>query len=166
MTMENSSKQKYFDFGARIALGCFLILFTQGIKLLKNPASTPITGWTLLGLLILWLFSMLGIFVADFMKAKEIPVAKDFPILGWVSIVSLIFCLIFGEVIIKSIQSVDFLAVTTPILAVAGISVADSLVDLRRTSWKIMIVAAFVFIGTYLGSALISQLGLWLTGAL
>ena len=67
---------------------------------------------------------------------------------------------------IKSIQAVDFLAITTPILAVAGISVADSLLDLRRTSWKIAIVAAFVFIGTYLGSAIIAQIGLWVTGAL
>lgn len=153
------------DYGARILLGCVLILFTQWIKLLKVPESTPITAWTLLGLLVLWLFSLLGILVADFMKARDIPVAKEFPILGWVSIVSLICCLIFGEPVIKAIQAVDFLAITTPILAVAGISMADSLVDLRRTSWKIAIVAVFVFMGTYLGSALIAQLGLWLTGA-
>ena len=164
--MAANSMKKYFDYGTRILLGCGLILFTQWVKLLKNPESTAITGWTLLGLVVLWVFSMLGIFVADFMKAKRVPVAKDFPILGWVSIVSLVFCLIFGDVVIQSIQAVDFLAITTPILAVAGISVADSLVDLRRTSWKIAIVAVFVFIGTYLGSVIIAQLGLWLTGAL
>lgn len=164
--MENKTLKHYIDEGARVFLGCFLILFTQWIKLFKNPKSTPITGWTFLGLVVLFVFSILGIMVADYTKAKNIPVAKDFPILGWVSIVSLIFCLLCGDVVIKSIQAVDFLAITTPILAVAGISVADSLLDLRRTSWKIAIIAVFVFIGTYLGSAIIAQIGLWVTGAL
>jgi hypothetical protein len=42
--------------------------------------------------------------------------------------------------------------------------VADSLMDLRKTSWRVAIVAVFVFIGTYLGSAIIAQIGLLLTG--
>lgn len=84
--------------------------------------------------------------------------------MGWVSIVSFLCCLA-SNFFVKAINGVDFLSITTPILAFAGVSVANSLKDLTKSSWKIGIVAIFVFIGTYLGSALISQIGLWITGA-
>lgn len=56
--------------------------------------------------------------------------------------------------------------INTNILAFAGISVANSLADLSKVSWKIGIVAIFVFIGTYLGSSIIAQTGLMLSGKL
>lgn len=65
---------------------------------------------------------------------------------------------------INYINAVDFLSITTPILAFAGISVANRLEKIKSISWKIAIVGVFVFIGTYLGSALISQLALSLAG--
>jgi|GEM_PF-266098 len=146
-----------------VFLSCLLILFTQWIKLVKNPEGTPITMYTFQGLIVLWCFSIIGIVWANFLKKKNVPVLSDFPILGWVSVVSLVFCLI-SDFFVNAIGGVDFLSITTPILTFAGISVADSLVDLRKTSWKIAIVAVFVFIGTYLGSTIIAQIGLSLTG--
>lgn len=79
----------------------------------------------------------------------------------WVSIV---FCLL-SPIVVESILAVNFLAITTPILAFAGISVADQLIDLTKTSWKIMIVAMFVFAGAYVCTTIVAQLGLTLMGS-
>ncbi|GIN56201.1 hypothetical protein [Lederbergia ruris] len=154
---------KYVKFSLVLLLSVALILFTQEIKLLKNPESTPITMMTIAGLVVLWAFSMIGILISDVMQKVPVKVIRDFPILGWVSIVSLVLCLV-SDFFVQAIAAVDFLSITTPILTFAGISVADRLVDLRKTSWKVAIVAVFVFTGTYVGSALLAQFGLFLSG--
>ncbi|MCM3766225.1 hypothetical protein [Neobacillus niacini] len=161
--MEKSSLNKYVKFGLVVFMSVGLILFTQEIKLLKNPESTPVSSMTIWGLLVLWLFSMVGIVISDLAKKVPIGFIQNFPVLGWVSITSLVSCML-SDTFIKAISAVDFLSITTPILTFAGISVVDRLADLRKTSWKVAIVAVFVFIGTYVGSALLSQIGLMVTG--
>lgn len=155
---------KYIKYALVLLLSLGLILFTQQIKLIKNPDSTPITWLTMYGMSLLWLFSFIGILISNLVKKVPVKILQSFPILGWVSIVSLIFCLI-SDSFVKAIGAVDFLSITTPILTYAGISVADRLVDLRKISWKIAIVAIFVFMGTYIGSALLAQFGLYITGS-
>ncbi|SHG99279.1 MULTISPECIES: hypothetical protein [Virgibacillus] len=156
-------KNKYVKYGLILLLSVALILFTMEIKLIKNPESTPITAMTFAGLGVLWLFSMIGIFISDMMQKSSVKFIRNFPILGWVSITSLLLCLL-SDFFVQAIQAVDFLSITTPILTFAGISVANRLVDLRNTSWKVAIVAVFVFTGTYAGSALLAQIGLHLSG--
>jgi len=159
----NSNKQEYIKIILTLIMSLLLILFTQWIKLLKNPKSMPITKETVFGLVILGIFSILGIFIHSIVQKQPIKIIKDFPILGWVSMVSLVACIIFPQVI-EAVNSIDFLSITTPILTYAGISVADRLKDLRKVSWKIVIVGIFVFLGTYLGSAILAQIGFFLSG--
>ena len=156
----NSNKQEYIKIILTLIMSLLLILFTQWIKLLKNPKSMPITKETVFGL---GIFSILGIFIHGIVQKQPIKIIKDFPILGWVSMVSLVACIIFPQVI-EAVNSIDFLSITTPILTYAGISVADRLKDLRKVSWKIVIVGIFVFLGTYLGSAILAQIGFFLSG--
>lgn len=144
-------------------LGAGLILFTQAVKLIKNPNSTPITGQTFVGLLVLIFFATVGLCITELAKMSRFKILKSFPALGWVSIVSLIFCLM-SDFFVKAIGAVDFLSITTPVLAFAGVSVADSLGDLTKTSWKMLIVAVFVFVGGYLGRVLLAQLGIMISG--
>jgi hypothetical protein len=155
---------RYGTFMAVLLLSVALVLFTQQMKLWVDPESTPITTLTLGGIATLWLFSLLGLIIGDLMTLSRLPVVRDFPVLGWVSLVSLAGCLAWGG-FVDAIGAVDFLSLTTPILAFAGVSVADRLVDLSKTSWKVAITAIFVFIGTYVGSALLAQFGLSVTGA-
>lgn len=61
-------------------------------------------------------------------------------------------------------QKVNFLALTTPILAYAGISIGKDLGVLKKTGWRILIVSFVVFIGTYIGSTIIAQIVLKLIG--
>ncbi|WP_198684066.1 DUF3100 domain-containing protein [Brachybacterium sp. YJGR34] len=156
--------QRYITFVAVLLLSLALVLFTQQMKLWVNPESTPITALTLGGLATLWLFALIGIVIGDLMTISRVPVLRDFPVLGWVSLVSLAGCLAWSG-FVDAIGAVDFLSLTTPILAFAGVSVADRLVDLSKTSWKIAITAVFVFLGTYVGSALLAQFGLSVSGA-
>lgn len=154
---------RYATFMGVLLLSVSLVLFTQQMKLWVSPESTPITALTLGGIATLWLFSLLGLVIGDLMTLSRLPVVRDFPVLGWVSLVSLAGCLSWSG-FVDAIGAVDFLSLTTPILAVAGVSVADRLVDLSKTSWKVAITAIFVFIGTYVGSALLAQFGLSVAG--
>lgn len=86
--------RRYVRYALVLLLSVALILFAQEIKLIKNPDSTPITSMTFVGLGILWLFSFIGVIIADLMKLVPIKVIRDFPILGWVSITSLSLCLV------------------------------------------------------------------------
>ncbi|MBA1392577.1 hypothetical protein EQ500_01500 [Lactobacillus sp. XV13L] len=142
-----------------LLLSISLVLFVQWVKLLKNPQSTPITTDTFIGLGMLWLFSLLGIVISMLMKKVPWKIIQGFPILGWVSIVSLIFCLI-SPYCVRVINAVDFLSLTTSVLAFAGISVTTRLKELSKISWKILIVAIFVFFGMYFMDTLISQIAL------
>lgn len=160
--MEKYIKSKLSILGT-IGLGALLVLFTQAVKLLKNPLSTPISIETFYGLAVLIVFSFLGVLFSDLMKKTGIKILASFPILGWVSIISLIFCLL-SDFFVKAIGGVDFLAITTPVLAFAGVSVADNLGDLTKNSWKILIVAIFVFFGSYLLRVILAQLGIMLVG--
>ena len=69
-----------------------------------------------------------------------------------------------AELISDYTAKVNFLALCTPILAYAGIYTGKNLNTLKRTGWKIFIVALFVILGTYLGSAIIAQVILKILG--
>lgn len=56
------------------------------------------------------------------------------------------------------VAKVNFLALATPILAYAGIYTGKNLDSLKKTGWRIVILAVFVMIGTYLGSAIIADI--------
>lgn len=72
-------------------------------------------------------------------------------------------CFPWYDGIITLLGNLQFNAVMTPILAFTGLSVGKDLGAFLKAGPKLLIVSLFVFIGTYLGSALISQLGLILT---
>ena len=158
MTKENNLYELFKD-AIILLLSVSLVLFVQWVKLIRNPKSTPITTDTFIGLGMLWLFSLLGIVISMLMKKVPWKIIQGFPILGWVSIVSLIFCLL-SPYCVRVINAVDFLSLTTSVLAFAGISVTHRLKELTKISWKILIVAIFVFFGMYFMDTLISQIAL------
>lgn len=73
-------------------------------------------------------------------------------------------CFPWYQMIVDVIGSLQFNAVLTPILAFTGISVGRDLSGFIKAGPKLLVVSICVFIGTYLGSAMISQIGLILTG--
>jgi hypothetical protein len=66
--------------------------------------------------------------------------------------------------VLSQVNNVNFLALCTPILAYAGIAIGKDLDQFAKMSWKIAIVAVFVLSGTFIGSCLIAQVMLKVTG--
>jgi hypothetical protein len=131
------------------SLAGLLILFSQ------FSAGIAITGGTLIGVVLLLVICYVAFILQKiFYKIK-------FPLLAWVSTLALIICLPqspFYALLQKYLNQVDFLAITVPVLAFAGFAVADRLIELKNISYKIIIVAIFVFGGRILLSAMFAQL--------
>jgi putative effector of murein hydrolase LrgA (UPF0299 family) len=70
----------------------------------------------------------------------------------------------FSGTIMKYVNEINFMSLTTPVLAYAGLSLAKDLDALKESGWKLVVVSIFVFIGTFIGSALIADVVLRLTG--
>ncbi|GAD51346.1 hypothetical protein MBEHAL_0106 [Halarchaeum acidiphilum MH1-52-1] len=62
------------------------------------------------------------------------------------------------ETVVGLTKPINFLATTTPILAYAGLSVALQVQRMREVSWKLILVACLVFLGTFFGSAIVAQI--------
>lgn len=54
-------------------------------------------------------------------------------------------------------EKVSFLALATPILAYADIYTVKNLDALKKTGWRIVVLALFVMMGTYIVSAVIAE---------
>lgn len=105
------------------------------------------------GMLILIGISIIGIALSKVMPGKIPAVAY---------IVTLACILTYPSFpgaaqISKYIAKVDFLALTTPILAYVGLSIGKDLDSFKKSGWRLIVVSCIVFIGTYIGSAIIAQ---------
>lgn len=61
--------------------------------------------------------------------------------------------------VVERLESVDFLAIVTPVLAYAGLALTRQENGVfHRSGWKMLLTAMLVFIGTFLASALIADL--------
>ena len=58
----------------------------------------------------------------------------------------------------KYAGKVSFLGLCTPILAYAGLAVGKDMEMFKKLGWKIVVVGLFVFVGTFVGSAVIAEL--------
>jgi hypothetical protein len=62
-----------------------------------------------------------------------------------------------SEAFSAAVGKVNFLALTTPILAYAGIAIGKDLDTFKQSGWRIVVVSIFVMISTYVASAAIAQ---------
>jgi hypothetical protein len=84
----------------------------------------------------------------------------ELPSFAYAMIIAFLLSLPYSPVqsiVLSLTEPVNFLATTTPILAYAGLSVGSQVTQMREVSWKLVVVAVFVFFGTFFGSALIAQ---------
>lgn len=63
----------------------------------------------------------------------------------------------FSTEINAYVAKVNFLALTTPILAYAGIAIGKDLATFKKSGWRIVVVSIFVMISTYVASAAIAH---------
>lgn len=71
-----------------------------------------------------------------------------------------------SEVISAAVTKVNFMALTTPVQAYVGLSLAKSLPELKKASGSLLVVTVLTLVGTFLCSALIADVTLHLTHAI
>ena len=113
------------------------------------------------GIIIVIAICMFSLFI------KALTPRLHFPAFAWASLTALILSMPFmptAKIFLELTNKVNFLGTTTPILALAGISVGNKILTLKKLSWKFFIIALAVFIGTFFGSAIIAHIVLKIQG--
>jgi hypothetical protein len=120
------------------------------------PISTAVPGMLII----------LGIAFVGVVIRQVVPLGV--PAIVWISGVGILLSTPWtpgSEWIVEQVSQVEFLALATPILVYAGLGLSRSeAVRFARSGWRLITVAILVFIGTYLGSALIADIILNVTG--
>lgn len=112
------------------------------------------------GMIVLILMSLAGLILGELLPFK-------IPAIVYISLIAIIASIpgVPGsEYVVKWTSEVNLLALTTPILAYAGIAIGRSWTDFAKLGWRSLIVGTLVLFGTYLGSALIAEVILRVQG--
>ena len=114
--------------------------------------TTPLAG--LPGMLLM----LLAVVVGD---ALSTLTGRKIPAVCWVSFAAMYatspWCP-WGAQLAELSARNDFLGVTTPMLAFAGLSIAKDLPAFRRLGWRIVLVSFVANAGTFLGATVVAQL--------
>lgn len=128
-----------------------------------NPV-TPIEA--LPGMVMLFAITVGGIAIARLVD-KISP--KNLPDIAYISLVAIIVTIPGfpgAEFAFQSMNKIGLLPLCTPILAYAGISLGKDFDTFKSQGIAIVCVALLTFVGTYVGSAVIAEVVLRLTGAI
>jgi hypothetical protein len=112
------------------------------------------------GIIVLILISLAGLILN-----KLIPI--NIPAIAYISFIAIIVSIpgVPGsDLVVKWTTEVNLLAITTPVLAYAGVAIGRSWADFAKLGWKSIIVGMCVLTGTFLGSALIAEVILRMQG--
>lgn len=118
---------------------------------------SPITA--LPGIILIVLFTIIGLSLNVF-----IP---KIPAVIWISLIALIATTpIFpgNEWIVEKTGKINFMALATPILAYAGLSLGKDLESFKKLGWRIVIVSLVVYTGTFLFATLFAEIVFKLQG--
>lgn len=114
-----------------------------------------------LGMVIIYLISMAGLVVA-----KYVPFYL--PSIAWISAVAILVASPVSpvaDVVVAATGKVQFLALTTSVLAYAGFAIGQLEIEtFKKSGLKIVVIGLFVFVGTYVGSVIIAEVVLKGTG--
>ena len=131
-----------------------VLIITAFLSLVANALSSNIPFLDAVpGMLILIAISLAGIIAARVLPGG-IPAVAYITTLG---------CILTypgfpgSEIVNMYMKKVGFLALCTPILAYAGISIGKDMDAFKKTGWRIVVLACVIFIGTSLGSAVIAE---------
>ena len=133
-----------------------LVLSVFGlVATLGNWIGYDVLPWVAIpGMIILIVVSVIGLILE-----KVVP--GNLPALGYIGLIGIIISLPWvpgSEFVVEWTSKVSILALATPILAYAGISIGSNWADFRKLGIRSVIVALMVFLGTFIGSALIAEI--------
>lgn len=142
-----------------------LLLLVSVIMIITNvlgydmPLSDSIPG-----ILLLCSIALLGLTIS-----KAMSRFVKLPSMMYVSLAGLLLASPISpinEIIIKTTSQVAFMAPATALGAFAGISLGKDLKNFAKMGWKYVIITLFVITGTFIGSALVADIVLRITGSI
>ena len=140
-------------------------LIGNWLSTMKSGAPvTPIEA--LPGMVMLLAITIIGVAISDVLD-KALP--KNLPAIAYISLVAIIVTIPGfpgAEFAYASMNKIGLLPLCTPILAYAGISLGKDFDTFKSQGIAIVCVALLTFVGTYVGSAVIAEVVLRLTGAI
>lgn len=101
------------------------------------------------------------------MIIKDLFPKSIFPAFGFATIISILLSMPYSptsEVFLTNTNNINFMAITTPLLAFAGISVGNKIEALKEMSWKIVIISLIVFTTIFFACASIAHIVLSIQG--
>lgn len=158
-----------------LTIAAFMVLCGNSVIAVKgNPEASYVGVFvaSIPGVLILMAFTVAGVLCKRYIPIK-LPAAAYIVTIGCIMSIPgatgstsalSVFMNSMSSTIMRYVMHINFMSLTTPVLAYAGLSLAKDLDSLRATGWKIVIVSIFAFIGTFIGSAVIADVVLKLTG--
>jgi hypothetical protein len=105
------------------------------------------------GMLILFVLVILGYWLSQVSPIKLPSIAY----ISALAIIASIPGVPGADFVNQYTGKVEFLALTTPILAYTGISIGKDLGTFKQQGLKIVLVTLLTFVGTYVGSAIIAE---------
>ncbi len=138
---------------------CFSFIITISQWIAKGTSIST----TLPGLLIMSVAGIVAILIKDLFP-KSI-----FPAFGFATIIGLLLTMPYNPISVyinPHITNVSFMSITTPILAFAGISVGNKIVELKKMSWRIVLISMVVFTTIFFACASIAHIVLSIQGVI
>lgn len=141
----------------------FILAVTGVYTVLSNAAggyADNLAG-PAVGVFILVAIAAIGAFVS------LLPGFRKLPMVFWVSLLAVVLSIPAvpgSETLLSYTKQVNFLAVTTPILAYGGLSLGKDMDAFRALSWRIVPVALAVAAGSFILSTVLAEIMLHLEG--
>ena len=110
---------------------------------------------------------LLAIAAAGVAVSKVIPL--KLPVVAYVSIIGLLAACPISpcrDFVIDAAAKINFTAPLTMVGAYAGISISDQIKSFLKQGWKMILLGIFVMTGTFLGSVIIANVVMSLTGTI
>lgn len=147
-------------------------LFTQIILMIVIGAMILVRQYISSGASIMEAIPGMAIMILTAMIAiiiKDIFPNSLFPAFGFATIIGLLLSIPgnpISDIFNEHIKNISFMAITTPLLAFAGISVGNKIHELKKMSWKIVVISLLVFTTIFFACATIGHIVLKMQGVI
>ncbi|GIN89195.1 hypothetical protein J6TS1_11300 [Siminovitchia terrae] len=106
------------------------------------------------GIMLIVIITIIGLSLTSFLPIK-------IPAVVWISLIALIATTpIFpgNGWIVEQTSKINFMAIATPILAYAGLSLGKDIDAFKKLGWRIVIVSLVVYTGTFLFASIFAEI--------
>ena len=163
-TYKTFESKKFLNGLGIIFLAAVLTAVGNMIQTNVKQGLEPLSFWqSFEGCMVLFGVATIGYFIANLPYCKKLS-----PVL-WLGIIGVIMSSpIFpgNGWIVEKTKIIQFASLGTPTLAYAGLALGKDIPILKKLSWKIVIVSLAVFFGTFIFSAIVSQISLFFEGVI